>query len=116
MNASRADYWQRRALLQQQSAQLRHNLERQVQALAPAWQVLDGTQRGVAWVRQRPWVLALGLLLLARKPRTALRWGWLVARLALGAALVGRLCRLKMTRLERVCSSGSNICTRRQDA
>ena len=76
MNASRAAYWQGRALLQQQSAQLRHSLEQQVQALAPAWQVLDGTQRGVAWVRQRPWVLALGLRLLARKPRTALRWGW----------------------------------------
>ena len=48
----------------------------QVQALQPVWQALDGTQRGVGWVRQRPWVLALGLLVLARKPRTALRWGW----------------------------------------
>jgi len=69
-------YWQRRAALQQQSAQLRDRLEGQVQALQPVWQALDGTQRGIGWVRQRPWVLALGLLVLARKPRTALRWGW----------------------------------------
>ena len=69
-------YWQRRAALQQQSAQLRDRLEGQVQALQPVWQVVDGTQRGVGWLRQRPWVLALGLLVLARKPRTALHWGW----------------------------------------
>lgn len=76
MMAAGPDYWQRRAALQLQSAQLRDRLELQVQALQPVWQTLDGTQRSLAWVRQRPWVLALGLLVLARKPRTALRWGW----------------------------------------
>jgi len=76
MKMQAAQYWARRAVLQQQSAQLRQRLQDQVQALDPLWQTVDGTQRGLHWLRQRPWVLALGLLVLARKPRTALRWGW----------------------------------------
>jgi hypothetical protein len=76
MNGPNARYWERRAALLQQSAQLRTRLEGHVQALEPAWQVLDGAQRGLGWLRRHPWVPLLGLLALARRPRTALSWGW----------------------------------------
>ncbi len=66
---------QRQQQLLLRSAELRHTLTRQAQALQSPLAVADQLRTGMHWLRQHPvWPLAAMALLAFRRPRHVLRW------------------------------------------
>lgn len=78
---------QRQQQLLLRSAELRHTLARQAQALQSPLALADQLHTGLHWLRQHPvWPLSALALLAFRRPRHALRWlprllgGWQIFR------------------------------------
>lgn len=78
---------QRQQQLLLRSAELRHTLARQAQALHSPLAVADQLRTGLSWLRRHPaWPLSALALLVFKRPRRVLRWlprllgGWQIYR------------------------------------
>lgn len=80
MNPRQQRLWMRRQQLLRQSSELRVQLQRHSQGLAPVLRGADRAWLAGIWLREHPLVPATALFLLAlRRPRGVLRWarrGW----------------------------------------